>query len=191
MVDPSKRRAGKNAHAVDYQDIPSSIAPVPHCPELPIPVPPNTENSSSEESSCTSDGMDNLSDAAFEHETDERVHYFPTEENLADLIRELGLAKISAELLTSRLKHSNLLDNSVRVTNQRTRHQTFSTFFNLSDGLCICHDVTGLFSAIGITFNPNEWRLFIDSSNRSLKAVLRHNGNQLPSLHFAHPVHLK
>jgi hypothetical protein len=191
MVDPSKRRAGKNAHTVDYPDIPSSSAPVPHCPEFPIPVPPKKENSSSEASSCDSDGMDDLSDTAFECETDERVPYFPTEEDLNDLIRDLGLTKSNAELLTSRLQQWNLLDNSVRVTSQRTRHQTFSTFFTLSDGLCFCHDVTGLFSAIGITFNPNEWRLFIDSSNRSLKAVLLHNGNQLPSLPLAHSVHLK
>src|SRR6218665_3992194 len=34
-------------------------------------------------------------------------------------------------------------------------------------------------------------RLFIDSSFRSLKAVLLHNGNNYPSLHMAHSVHLK
>ncbi|XP_076348126.1 uncharacterized protein LOC143245629 [Tachypleus tridentatus] len=37
MVDPFKHRAGKNASAIMYPDPPSSIAPVPHCPELPVP----------------------------------------------------------------------------------------------------------------------------------------------------------
>ena len=48
-----------------------------------------------------------------------------------------------------------------------------------------------LFEAIGITCNSIEWRLFIDSSSRSLKAVLLHNWNPYPSLLVAHSVHLK
>ncbi len=54
MVDPSKRRSGKNAPAVFYPDIPSSIAPVPHSADLPVPAPPersqlSEENSKSED----------------------------------------------------------------------------------------------------------------------------------------------
>ena len=48
-----------------------------------------------------------------------------------------------------------------------------------------------LFEAIVITCNPSEWRLFIGSSSRSLKAVLLHNENNYPSLLMAHSVHLK
>ena len=51
--------------------------------------------------------------------------------------------------------------------------------------------MTNLFEAIGITCSQNEWRLFIDSSSRSLKTVLLHNGNKYPSLSLAHSVHLK
>ena len=36
MVDPFKLRTGKNAPAVMYLDLLSSITPVPHCSELPI-----------------------------------------------------------------------------------------------------------------------------------------------------------
>src|SRR6218665_794683 len=39
MVDPIKRRTGKNAPQIVYPDIPFSIAPVLHCPELPVPTP--------------------------------------------------------------------------------------------------------------------------------------------------------
>ena len=107
------------------------------------------------------------------------------------MIRDLGLTKSNAELLTSRLKQWNLLDESVQIADQRKRHQAFSSFFTSQDGLCFCHNVTGLFQEIGIDCNPNEWRLFIDSSSRSLKAVLLHNGNKYPSLPLAHSVHLK
>ncbi|GFT29093.1 uncharacterized protein TNCV_3587231 [Trichonephila clavipes] len=38
---------------------------------------------------------------------------------------------------------------------------------------------------------PPQWRLFIDSSKRSLKAVLLHNSNQFASVPVGHSVHLK
>ncbi|GBM58387.1 hypothetical protein AVEN_185490-1 [Araneus ventricosus] len=46
-----------------------------------------------------------------------------------------------------------------------------------------CNDVDLLFKALGLQHNPQEpWRLFIDSSKVSLKAVLLHNGNKHPSI---------
>jgi hypothetical protein len=59
------------------------------------------------------------------------------------------------------------------------------------NNLCFCNNVSGLFEALGYTYDPNEWRLFIDASKRSLKAVLLHNGNIQPSIPLAHSVHLK
>ena len=35
---------------------------------------------------------------------------------------------------------------------------------------------------MGIPYQPNEWRLFIDSSNKSLKAVLLYIGNKVASI---------
>ncbi|KAL6487813.1 hypothetical protein MHYP_G00044390 [Metynnis hypsauchen] len=190
MVDSSKRRTGKNATPVTYPDIPSPIAPVPHCPELPVPTPPDRATPPSEESS-RSDTQEDVEDHDFSSCADEeRKPYYPNQKDLNDLIRDLGLTKSKAELLTSRLKQWNLLDESVQVTGQRKRHQVFSTFFSHQDGLCFCNNVASLFEAIGITCNPNEWCLFIDSSCKSLKAVLLHNGNKYPSLPVAHSVHL-
>ena len=51
--------------------------------------------------------------------------------------------------------------------------------------------MSGLFEAIGIPCNRNEWHLFIGSLSRSLKAVLLHNGNHCLSLPMTHSVHLK
>ncbi|GFW48123.1 uncharacterized protein TNCV_3076631 [Trichonephila clavipes] len=42
-----------------------------------------------------------------------------------------------------------------------------------------------------IVYEPEEWRLFIDSSKRCLKAVLLHNGNRYASVPVGHSVHLK
>ena len=61
-----------------------------------------------------------------------------------------------------------------------------SRFFPLQDELCYYHAVRGLFQAIGILCNTSDRRLFIDSSSRSLKAVLLHNTNQCPSIPLAY-----
>jgi hypothetical protein len=44
---------------------------------------------------------------------------------------------------------------------------------------------------LGVGYKTDDWRLFIDSSKRSLKRVLLHNGNRLASVPVAHSVHLK
>ena len=103
----------------------------------------------------------------------------------------MTLTKSNAEILIFRLKQWDLLDDGVRITSQRKRHRGFSTFFSFIDGFCYCHSVAGLFEAIGIPCNTSDWRFFIDSSSRSLKAILLHNTNQWPSIPLAHSVHMK
>lgn len=44
---------------------------------------------------------------------------------------------------------------------------------------------------LGYKHLPVDWRLFIDSSKASLKAVLLHNGNSQPSLPLAHSISKK
>ena len=84
-----------------------------------------------------------------------------------------------------------MLDDSVQITEQRKRHQSFSSFFTTQNAICFCNNVSELFYSIGIPCIPSEWRLFIDSSLKSLKAVLLHNGNKYPTLPHAHLLHLK
>ena len=55
--------------------------------------------------------------------------------------------------------------------------------------LCYCANVDDLFE-IGIRHEPQHWRLFIDSSVHSLKAVLLHNTNELPSVPVAYTLHM-
>ncbi|GBL90787.1 hypothetical protein AVEN_215528-1 [Araneus ventricosus] len=54
-----------------------------------------------------------------------------------------------------------------------------------------CNDFDSLFKALGLQHNHQEWRLFIDSSNVSLKAVLLHNGNKHPSIPVGYAVRMK
>ena len=62
----------------------------------------------------------------------------------------------------------------------------FSSFYSQDENVCFCNDISGLMQEIGCCYDPSEWRLFIDSSKASLKAVLLHNGNEKPSIPVAH-----
>ena len=44
---------------------------------------------------------------------------------------------------------------------------------------------------LNLNYDRTEWRLFIDSSKLSLKAVLLHTGNCLPSVPIGHADHMK
>jgi len=44
---------------------------------------------------------------------------------------------------------------------------------------------------LNINYIPLDWWLFIESSKLSLKAVLLHTGNTLPSIPVGHSVHNK
>jgi hypothetical protein len=55
-----------------------------------------------------------------------------------------------------------------------------------------CNDIGNLLKKIGLSeYNPSEWRLFIDSSKRSLKCVLLNNGNRYGSIPIGHATTMK
>jgi len=43
----------------------------------------------------------------------------------------------------------------------------------------------------GHEYNPDQWRLFIDSSKMSLQLVLLHEGNRFPSVPLTHAANMK
>lgn len=117
---------------------------------------------------------------------------FFTQDELNDLVRDLGLSKESSELLASRLKEKGCLASKTKVTFYRDRDLSFRKFFTKEEDLVYCNNVEGLVNEIGsITYVASGWRLFIDSSVRSLKAVLLHNGNTYASIPVAHSINLK
>ena len=70
----------------------------------------------------------------------------------------------------------------------RKRHEDLVHFFKMERGLVACTDIDGLMQTLSINHNPLDWRLFIDLSKLSLKAVLLHNGKTLPSIPVGHSV---
>lgn len=181
----------KNRHKVSYPDLDSAIRPVPHSDDVPIPV--FTHLSSLDATTTESDSSQNLPADDSDSDFVQRVIPEPFKQReLNDLVRDLGLSKKLAELLASRLRDKHLLDAESKVTFFRNREEELLKFFNSDSGLVYCKDIAGLVTAMGVThYDPKDWRLFMDSSKRSLKCVLLHNGNVYGAIPVGHSVVLK
>jgi hypothetical protein len=180
--------SNKNKSKIVYPDCKSALKPVPHNLEMPIPVLPSAtaveEDDSSPEEAADSDEM-------YVDDFQEKKSQLINQERLNDLVRDLSLSKENAELLGSRLQQWNLLEDGTKIYIFRKRHEPLAAFYKEEDGACFCTDVNGLMNQLGNEHVPDEWRLFIDSSTASLKAVLLHNGNEKPSIPVAHIVGMK
>jgi len=177
-------------------NIPSALLPVPQGEGISVPEPPKefTIDSDEDEGESTS-GSPKPPASTEPHVSHGRSSapqpHILTQDELNDLVCDLELSKSKAELLGSGHKQWNLLEKIVRISSFRSRHQQLVPFFRKEDDLVFCYDVDGLMNALGIKYGPQEWRLFIDSSKLSLKAVLLHNGNPHPSIPVGHAVHMK
>ena len=184
----------KSKHTVQYPNLPSALRPVPHSEELPMPEPPKNITLSDDES--VDEKIDQIDDdmnldPTFEVDCSSNQPHLLSQGDVNDLVRDLNLSKKKAELLCSRLKGWNLLQSETKVCFYRDRHDDFKDVFSLEDGVVFCNDVHSVMGALGHDYNTDEWRLFIDSSKVSLKAVLLHNGNKFPSVPLAHAANMK
>jgi len=50
--------------------------------------------------------------------------------------------------------------------------KNLESFFSMIGNLVYCNDINNLMEELGRKHEPHEWRLFIDASKASLKAVL-------------------
>ena len=65
----------------------------------------------------------------------------------------------------------------------RNREYEFLSFFEQAETLVYCTNVPKLMRTLGLKdYNADEFRLFIDSSKRKLKAVLLSNENKVASV---------
>jgi len=90
----------------------------------------------------------------------------------------------------SRSKGWNLLRQDTKVCFYRGRHEEFKDFSSQEDGV-FCNDICSIMEVLCHEYNPDQWRLFIDSSKVSLNAVLLHNGNSFPSVPLVHTANMK
>jgi len=71
------------------------------------------------------------------------------------------------------------------------RQKNLVHFFKMERGLVACTDIVGLIEKLNINHNPLDLRFYIVSSKLSLKAVLLHNSNTLPSIPVGNSLHNK
>jgi hypothetical protein len=84
-----------------------------------------------------------------------------------------------------------MLASRVKFSWYRNREKGFRKYYAHEDQLVFCTDIRNLLHQFGEKeYSPSTWRLFIDSSKRSLKAVLLHNSNVLASIPTAHSTKL-
>ena len=177
----------KTKHKINYPNIVSVSRPVEHSEVVPVPAFGDLPQAATPtDSSSSMDQTETISN------TVDFVHRAFSKVELNDLVRDLNLSKESAELLSSRLSEKGLLAEDICITSFRHRHEEFIMFFTMTKDLVYCNNVSGLLCALGLPqYEPNDWRLFIDSSKRSLKCVLLHNGNKYGSVPLAHSTTLK
>ena len=60
------------------------------------------------------------------------------------------------------------LRQGTKVCFYRGVHEEFKDFFPQEDGVVFCSDVCSVMEVLGHEFNPDQWRLFIESSKVSL-----------------------
>lgn len=180
----------KTKRSIQYPNIPSAMRPVPHDNSLPIPQPPESYTLDSESDSGSISPEAGPSYIPSSHDLPDTPHLI-TQGELNDLVRELDLPKTKAELLGSRLQQWKLLKKGVKVSIYRKRQSTLTNFFAVEGDLVFCHDIPGLMTELNLPYTPDKWRLFIDSSKTSLKAVLLFNGNEHPSVPIGHSVNMK
>ena len=99
MVDPSKRRTGKNAPAIVYPSILFSIALEPHSDQLPVPIPTRCQDPVSADKSTTDKDEITIDEYVLNSNLEEKKLYYFNQKDLIDLIRNLGLTKYNAEFV--------------------------------------------------------------------------------------------
>ena len=179
----------KTRSSVEYPSLSSAIQPVPHSVELSLSTFYGFQLSESESISSSEKSELYEEDFVVSHQNDEPQLF--TQAELNDLMRKLDLPKCSAKLLRPQLKKKNMLASKNKGSFYRYRKNGPIKFFKMEENLLFRDNIEGLITTMETSYIPLEWRLFIDSSKRSMKCVLSHNGNKLAFIPIGHSIQMK
>lgn len=169
-----------------YVSVPSVQLPLPHSDAVPVPDKfPSPDVLSSFTAATvnteTTDGTGSEYDPGPIPSSDPVLI---TQHELDSIVAKLELTKRKSEMLASFLKSHNMLARGTKVTVYRNRNDEFKQLFTVNEEktFAYCCDAKQLVEAMGIKYNKDDWRLFIDSSKKSLKTLLLHKFNIKPSI---------
>lgn len=169
-----------------YRETKYTQLPLPHSENIPIPGRPSiTEECMS--LAIQTQGESLVSQYQPSHVTNNCNHLEITQNRLDIMVRRLKLSQRQSILLAKELKQANILAPDALVYGSIGRHRHFTNFFKSIDNnsLAFCIDIRGLILTMHHEYKPEYWRLFIDSSKSSLKAVLLHMTNTKNSVPIA------
>ena len=101
------------------------------------------------------------------------------------------MSKKRGELLGSRLRGWNLLQKDTKLCFFRNHQEEFQEFYSEENDLVYWKNICAVMDVFDHEHKTTEWRLFIDALKTSLKAVLLHNRNKLPSVLLAYVTNMK
>lgn len=186
----------KTKGIISYPNLDTAIRPTPHNETTPIP------QRESNVTATPSFNAESLKSQPSTSSANNDPSYMPSEascckhipfdnEHFEHFVKILGLSKTKTEIAASILRDHNLLEQNVAITSVRQRSHEFQSFFSMADNFVFCNNIRGLMEAMYITYNENEWRIFIDSSKTSLKVALINKGKSLPTIPLAYSVKMK
>lgn len=178
-----------------YKGVPSAERPVTHT-DGNIPIPPYPDQSE-QTTTANADALTEPTTTGIETENysvfDPGLAFSSNapiplvQQQLDYIVSKLELSQRKSETLATFLKSNNLLAHGTKVTAYRKRQLVFQQFFTLNEEktFAFCNDIDKLMEIMEIFYIAEDWRLFIDSSKSSLKAVLLHKTNSKPSIPIA------
>lgn len=180
----------KKMSNVVYIPGPHASLPQEHSEANPPPRPPSPDRATV----WTAETFDNvLADPPFEPEETINKPELVTQCEMNYVVAKLGVSKRKSEFLSAFLKRKKLTDVDVKTSIHRNRQAQFQKFYSVNDenSYTYCNNIKGLANEMGLEYIAEDWRLFIDSSVTSLKAVLLHKTNLKPSIPLAFSTDLK
>ena len=137
---------------IKYPNLRSAMRPVPHSDDLSVPTPPVNKDllsSSDEEMLSREDSAESISlediESTYSGTSGNEPHWI-TQEDLNDLARDLYLSKQQSELLASRLKQWDLVQEDVRITRFRKRNKLgHRSSYGYTSGLHFLHSHLNFF----------------------------------------------
>lgn len=178
-----------------YKGVPSARLPIAHSDEWPVPLHPESETGRTVTSVTTTsvEGASVVYDPNYAPSENNLPSLIP-QEDLDRIVRMLNLSHNDAMALTSELYSFHVLAPGVKVTAYRNRQDPYMPYFILSEDAtyAYCSNIRGLMNEMGIhDYDPNEWRLFIDASKRSLKVVLLYRDSSKKPVPIMYAVGMK
>lgn len=178
----------KKAQSHIYQSVPSALIPKLYSAKVLVSSP---HHELAEDKSSNDTESDDHSEFNAGSLNDNPI--LITHDRLDFIVSKLELSQRKSEELARFLKEHNVLAPNFNISRYRKRQSALQQFFAIDETktFSYCDKIEPLMQTMEIGYVPSDWRLFIDSSKESLKAVLLHKTNEKPSVPIAYSTETK